>query len=77
MNRLYLRRPPAENEEWRVDRLLKRKAEQGVRIYICVYKEVVQSTTIRWVFKLKSKHSKRVPANAVAHHLVRRIQSTS
>ncbi len=37
---LYLRRPPAENEEWRLDRLLQRKAEEGVRIYISVYKEV-------------------------------------
>ena len=40
---LYLRRPPAEHEEYRLDRLLKRKADQGVKIYIIVYKEVTQS----------------------------------
>jgi phospholipase D1/2 len=37
---LFLRRPPAESEEWRLDQVLKRKAEQGVKIYIIVYKEV-------------------------------------
>ncbi|KAJ9108157.1 hypothetical protein QFC20_003518 [Naganishia adeliensis] len=36
---LYLRRPPAEHQDFRLDRLLKRKAEQGVKIYVCVYKE--------------------------------------
>jgi len=37
---LYLRRPPAHYPEWRLDKLLKRKAEQGVKIYVVVYKEV-------------------------------------
>ena len=36
---LWLRRPPADNEQWRLDRILKRKAEQGVKIFIIVYKE--------------------------------------
>lgn len=37
---LYLRRPPAHHPEWRLDRLLKRKAEEGVKVYVIVYKEV-------------------------------------
>ncbi|RCH83478.1 Phospholipase D1, partial [Rhizopus stolonifer] len=37
---LYLRRPPKGNEEYRLDRLLKRKACQGVMIYIVIYKNV-------------------------------------
>jgi phospholipase D1/2 len=37
---LYLRRPPAYYPEWRLDRVLKRKAEEGVKIYVVVYKEV-------------------------------------
>lgn len=37
---LYLRRPPAKYPEWRLDKLLKRKAEQGVKIHVVVYKEV-------------------------------------
>ncbi|KAI9280408.1 hypothetical protein BY458DRAFT_500604 [Sporodiniella umbellata] len=43
---LYLRRPPAKNEEFRIDRLLKRKAEEGVKIYIIVYKEMSVALTI-------------------------------
>lgn len=35
---LYLRRPPAKHPEYRIDRILKRKAEQGVKIFIIVYK---------------------------------------
>ncbi|CAG8464425.1 6353_t:CDS:10 [Acaulospora morrowiae] len=43
---LYLRRPPSENEEFRLDRLLKKKAEEGVMIYIVVYKEVSLALTL-------------------------------
>ncbi|KAG8990617.1 hypothetical protein FRB93_003164 [Tulasnella sp. JGI-2019a] len=49
---LYLRRPAADFEEWRLDRLLRRKAEQGVKIYVIVYKEVTQT------LKLSSRHTK-------------------
>ncbi|KAI0071462.1 phospholipase D/nuclease [Panus rudis PR-1116 ss-1] len=43
---LYLRRPPAYKEQWRLDRILKRKAEQGVKIYVVVYKEVTQTMSM-------------------------------
>ncbi|KIY71099.1 phospholipase D/nuclease [Cylindrobasidium torrendii FP15055 ss-10] len=43
---LYLRRPPAEHEDYRLDRVLKRKAEEGVKIYVIVYKEVTQTMTM-------------------------------
>ncbi|KAH7921001.1 phospholipase D/nuclease [Leucogyrophana mollusca] len=49
---LYLRRPPAAHPEWRLDRLLKRKAEQGVKVYVIVYKEVTQTMS------MSSKHTK-------------------
>ncbi|KAJ7187275.1 phospholipase D [Mycena filopes] len=49
---LYLRRPPAAHPEWRLDRLLKRKAEEGVKIHVIVYKEVTQTMT------MSSKHTK-------------------
>ncbi|OQE24173.1 hypothetical protein PENFLA_c010G10179 [Penicillium flavigenum] len=42
---LFLRRPPVENQEWRLDQVLKRRAEAGVKIYIIVYKEVNQALT--------------------------------
>ena len=37
---LYLRRPPSKYPQWRLDRLLKRKAEEGVKICVVVYKEI-------------------------------------
>ncbi|KAI8640960.1 hypothetical protein BD408DRAFT_444667 [Parasitella parasitica] len=43
---LYLRRPPEENEDFRLDRLLHRKAAEGVKIYIVVYKEMSLALTI-------------------------------
>lgn len=41
-----MRRPPAENEDFRLDRLLQRKAQEGVKIYIIVYKEMAVALTI-------------------------------
>ena len=40
---LFLRRPPYFNHEWRLDQVLKRRAEAGVKIYVIVYKEVEQA----------------------------------
>ncbi|KAI9688104.1 MAG: hypothetical protein M1822_001610 [Bathelium mastoideum] len=37
---LFLRRPPYYSQEWRLDQVLKRRAEAGVKIYVVVYKEV-------------------------------------
>ncbi|KAF8530716.1 phospholipase D [Gautieria morchelliformis] len=64
---LYLRRPPAFHPEWRLDRLLKRKADQGVKVYIVVYKEVTQT------MNMSSSHTKKAlealsPNIAVMRH---------
>lgn len=37
---MYLLRPPNKNEDYRLDRLLVKKAAQGVRVCIVVYKNV-------------------------------------
>lgn len=37
---LYMRRPANGNQEWRLDRILKRKAEQGVKIFVIIYRNV-------------------------------------
>ncbi|KAL2807962.1 phospholipase D/nuclease [Aspergillus granulosus] len=50
---VYLRRPPSENEQFRLDRLLLAAAERGVKINVVVFKEVPQ------VMYLSSKHTKR------------------
>ncbi|KAF2746220.1 phospholipase D/nuclease [Sporormia fimetaria CBS 119925] len=52
---LYLRRPPAKFQQYRLDRMLEAAAKRGVNINIIVYKEVTQALT------LSSSHTK--------HHL--------
>lgn len=42
---LFLRRPPYYNQEWRLDQVLKRRAEAGVKIYVVVYREVEAALT--------------------------------
>ena len=61
---LYLRRPPAQNEHWRLDRILKRKAEQGVKIFIQVYKEVNVSMTLnsKYTSAFDAGHARVIPA---------------
>jgi len=49
---LYLRRPPAKNEQYRLDKLLFQAANRGVQVYVIVYKEVTQALT------LSSSHTK-------------------
>ena len=51
---LFLRRPPYYNQEWRLDQVLKRRAEAGVKIYVIVYREVEAAITCN------SEHTKRV-----------------
>ncbi|KAI5783099.1 hypothetical protein FPQ18DRAFT_382232 [Pyronema domesticum] len=58
---LFLRRPPSEAKEWRLDRVLKRKAEQGVKIFVMVYKEIAQAITCN------SAHTKQVLEKLCPH----------
>lgn len=37
---IFLRRPPSQYPQYRLDRLLAKKAEQGVKVHVIVYKEV-------------------------------------
>lgn len=46
---LYLRRPPAQNEQYRIDRMLQAAAQRGVRVNIIVYKEVTQALTRKYL----------------------------
>lgn len=43
---LFLRRPPAKNEQYRLDKLLFAAAKRGVKINVIVYKEVTQALTL-------------------------------
>ncbi|TAQ84296.1 hypothetical protein B7494_g7386 [Chlorociboria aeruginascens] len=42
---LFMRRPPYFNQEWRLDQILKRKAEAGVKVFVIVYREVEAALT--------------------------------
>lgn len=46
---LYLRRPPAKNEQYRVDRMLQAAAQRGVKVNVIVYKEVTQALTRKYL----------------------------
>ncbi|KAJ8656583.1 hypothetical protein O0I10_007660 [Lichtheimia ornata] len=63
---LYLRRPASRYPEYRIDALLKRKAEEGVKIYIVVYKEVEVAMT------LDSRHTKHWLQDLHANIVVQR-----
>ncbi|KAI0508702.1 phospholipase D/nuclease [Xylaria bambusicola] len=54
---LFLRRPPHFNQEWRLDAVLKRRAEAGVKIYVIVYREVEAALTCN------SQHTKHALQN--------------
>ncbi|XP_060912484.1 phospholipase D1 [Labrus mixtus] len=53
---VFLKRPAADNY-WRLDHILKRKAEQGVKVCVLLYKEVEMALGIN------SEHSKRTLMN--------------
>uniref|UniRef100_A0A3Q2HS71 Phospholipase n=1 Tax=Equus caballus TaxID=9796 RepID=A0A3Q2HS71_HORSE len=50
---IFLKRPVVEGNRWRLDYVLKRKAQQGVRIFVMLYKEVELALGIN------SEYSKR------------------
>lgn len=49
-----MRRPPYFNQEWRLDQILKRRAEAGVKIFVIVYREVEAAITCN---SLHTKHA--------------------
>lgn len=54
---LFLKRPPYYNQESRLDQVLKRRAEAGVKIYIIVYKEVEQAVSCNSVHTKHALHA--------------------
>lgn len=59
---LYLRRPPAKNQQYRIDRMLKAAAERGVKVNIIVYKVQTPQPTQTWnALKLLLHSSALIP----------------
>lgn len=50
---VFLRRPMAEGNHWRLDYTLKRKAESGVRIFILIYKEMEMALGLKSLYSKK------------------------
>lgn len=78
---LYMRRPPAISQKWRLDRLLQRKAEEGVKVFIIVYRNIqsaipIDSTYTKFslldlhpnIFVQRSPNQARQGAFFWAHH---------
>ncbi|KAF8244496.1 phospholipase D [Wilcoxina mikolae CBS 423.85] len=47
---LYLRRPAAVSQKWRLDRLLQKKAQEGVKIFVIVYRNIGAAIPIDSVY---------------------------
>lgn len=60
---LYLRRPPAKYPEYRLDRLLKRRAEAGVKIMVICYKASF-STSARYQGPVRARSTSRTSSRS-------------
>ncbi|KAI9891515.1 MAG: Phospholipase D1 [Vezdaea aestivalis] len=78
---LYMRRPPAISQKWRLDRLLQRKAQEGVKVFVIVYRNIDSAIPIdsqysksslldlhKNVFVQRSPNQARQGAFFWAHH---------
>jgi phospholipase D1/2 len=63
---LYLRRPAAISQDWRLDRLLKKKADQGVKIFVIIYRNVESAIPI------SSDYTKQVLINLGPNVIIQR-----
>ncbi|KRZ68452.1 Phospholipase D1, partial [Trichinella papuae] len=79
---IYLKRPAAAGRRWRLDEILKRKAEKGIRVYVLLYKEVELALGINSSYSKRTlqqlhanikvmRHPDHLPGSGVflwAHH---------
>ncbi|KAK3995779.1 putative phospholipase D1 [Cladorrhinum sp. PSN332] len=63
---LYMRRPACISQKWRLDRLLQRKAEEGVKIFVIIYRNVEAAIPI------DSEHTKHSLLNLHPNVFVQR-----
>ncbi|KAK4229344.1 putative phospholipase D1 [Podospora fimiseda] len=63
---LYMRRPACISQKWRLDRLLQRKAQEGVKIFVIIYRNVEAAIPI------DSEHTKHSLLNLHPNVFVQR-----
>ncbi|KAJ1354922.1 hypothetical protein KIN20_012017 [Parelaphostrongylus tenuis] len=51
---IYMKRPALEGNHWRFDEILKRKANQGVRIFILMYKEMEMALGLNSIYSKRT-----------------------
>jgi phospholipase D1/2 len=54
---VFLKRPMAEGNYWRLDCVLKRCAERGVRIFVLIYKEMEMTIGLNSSYTKKHLHN--------------------
>ncbi|VDK78403.1 unnamed protein product [Litomosoides sigmodontis] len=47
---IFMKRPAVEGNRWRLDEILKRKAEQGVKVFVLLYKEMEMALGINSIY---------------------------
>ncbi|OXA43953.1 Phospholipase D1 [Folsomia candida] len=60
---IYMKRPIVEGERWRLDKILQRKAKQGVKVFVLLYKEVSMALGIN------SYYSKQTLVHAASENI--------
>lgn len=57
---LYMKRPMAEGNRWRLDQLLLRAAQRGVHVFILIYKEIAFDHNSKQLKKFFQKLHKNI-----------------
>eukprot|EP00794_Sanderia_malayensis_P012984 gene12984-14322_t len=69
---LHLKRPIVHETEWRLDQLLKKKADEGVHVYVIMYKEIELTLPINSYYSkqvLQSLHDSNIKVLRHPDHL--------
>lgn len=64
---IHLKRPVVEGNKWRLDTVLHRKAEEGVRVFVLLYKEVELALGINSFYSKKQLCSKHPNVKVLRH----------
>ena len=64
---IYMKRPVVHGNKWRLDTLLQRKAEEGVKVFVLLYKEVELALGINSLYSKKMLCSKHPNIQVLRH----------
>ncbi len=66
---MFINRPVLVGDRWRLDKLLKQKAEQGVKIYILIYKEIEITLPINSAYSKRTLSHRNIKVLRHPDHL--------